>query len=284
MIEQKLLGKNAWKPWEKMKKEYSKLFIEEQEEYGDLPELIERLMKGYFTWYKKDPVKFAKKYVEYEGAIDLVKGIILTYKIDGLGRTKGNLTWLTDHKTHRALPSGELVYTDLQTSLYLPAFEENTGIKADGVLWDYIRVKMPTTPRFLKAGSLSRAKNIDTMWPVYRQAIRDNKLKLKDYGAMKKLLENADDKFYKRVYLPRSEKLIKNLREETKITAIEMREKEFSDRTRTIARHCDWCQYKSLCQAELRGKDWKFILKSEYRKRRSFGSGEKSTEEEASRT
>jgi hypothetical protein len=269
MIEAHLCGKDPWLPWRSMKRKHSKLFREEVEEYGDLPEQIKILMEGYFRWYKKDPLRFIPlkrggKKAEHELKVQLTPRIILGLKIDAIGVTKDKLRWLIDHKSHKTIPTGDLPYTDIQTMLYCWALEQE-NFKVDGVAWNYIRVKTPTLPQPLKAGGLSKAKSIDTTWGVYKSEIKRLGLKLSDYKDMKELLIDKEADFYTRLYMPINRTLMNNLKEEMTQAAREMIAEK--PPIRNIERHCDWCEFKNLCQGELRGLDVNWIRKNEYQEK-----------------
>ncbi len=270
MIEAHIEGNDPWKEWKKAKKKWSKLFIEEQEEYGDLPDEIRVIMEGFFKFYRKDPIKFirlkqSKKKTEHHFIVPLTKEINLNFKVDALGRSKDKLRWIIDHKSYRSIPEGEAPYTDLQTMIYTWGLRK-LGIKVDGVMWNFIRWKKPTRPGLLSEGDkLSQAKNIDTTWDVYLDTIREHGFKPKDYSKMKDILTNAETKFYKRLYLPINETLLDHLVSEAITTAEEIRDAR--PPVRSMERHCDWCEYKGLCQAELRGLDAKWIRSNEYQEK-----------------
>ena len=138
--------------------------------------------------------------------------------------------------------------------------------KADGVLWDYIRSTSPSIPRLLKSGELSQAA-IDTLPEIYLKAIKENRLNPRDYQEKLKELEGNRSSFFQRVFMPTCSELSKQLLSETVETAKEMQERGEKDCTRNLTRDCSWCEYESLCRAELTGIDADFIRKREFEKR-----------------
>jgi CRISPR/Cas system-associated exonuclease Cas4 (RecB family) len=269
MIEEHIEGRDPWKPWRAMKKKYSKLFKEEQEEYGDLPKQLELLMSSYFEWYKQDPLKPIKingRRSEHAFSVPLMDGIKLEGIIDTIGKSKDGVRWLVDHKTHKQIPEGDIVYSDIQTAVYLWACWKSK-IKIDGIAWNYIKAKTPVIPEVLKSGKgLSKRQNMDTTWRIYKQAILDNGFKVKDYKDMKEILEGNEVKFFRRIYIPADEVLVDNILENFRRIAVEIRDRGPKSITRNIEKHCSWCEYKSLCQAELKGKDVKRVRRMEYEK------------------
>jgi len=270
MIEERIEGRDPQKPLDALRKEYGKLFLEEREEYGDLPGDIATVMENYFEWYDKDPLfpmplKKGGPKSEHKFQVNLTPSIILEGRVDMFATDKRKKVWLVDHKTVKNMPKGDLRYSDLQSCLYAWAFRDR--LKFYGMCWNYLKFKVPRIPEPLKNGSLSKAKNIDTTWKTYLQAILDNGLDPDDYKDMEEILEGKEEDFFKRNYMPLSPVIIENIVEEAQITAREMKRKGGKDKTRTIDRHCEWCQYYNLCQAELRGLDADFIRAHDYKEK-----------------
>lgn len=273
MLENRANGNEVWKPLIEMQDEFDKLFQEEKDLYGDVPGQIRTIMKGYFKYYADDdltPVALGKgnhkRLAEHKFEVELCKGIVLKGKIDEVDCDRQGHEWLVDHKTHKILPETGLKYSDIQSAVYSWALERLWGLKVYGMCWNYIRWKPPTIPEVLKKGEMSR-KAIDTTWEVYRTALKAAGLKTSEYLDMKERLSSKADSFYRREFMPLHGPIVENLVEEAKTTAQEMQKKGGADTTRTIDRHCTWCEYYGLCQAELRGLDTEFMLKTEYKEK-----------------
>ncbi len=274
LVEYDLLKKPLSLVWKKVDKEWGKLFREEKDLYGDLPGDLKKIFKGYMLWYKNDPLKYI--YVEKPFRIQFVGDILLSGVIDGIARDKSKGRWLVETKSRNNLPTERTEYSSVESALYAWAASKARLGEVKGICWNYIRAKPPTIPKVLKAGGLSKNKKIDTTWDVYRQAIKDNKLKVKDYFDMKKQLRGKENDFFDRVYIPFSKPTQRRVLEEAKLTAIEMREldKSFVDTGNEIAyirsiddMKCNHCDFKGLCQAELMNLDTDFMLKKEYKDR-----------------
>lgn len=267
MIEYRAGGKSPNIPLRAAEKEYAKLFREEKEEYGDLIGDIRLLMNHYFKWYDRDPIKPIKikgKSAEHSFKVDLCKGIVLGGKIDLVGELRDERRWIVDHKSHKTLPKGDIYYSDIQGILYAWAFPIQYKMKVDGVVWNYIRFKSPTIPEVLKNGEMSR-RQIDTLWPVYSDALISEGLNPKDYDDMKTKLEGNEASFFQRAYMPAHKSLITTVLEETKEIAQEMKQQKKP--VRHLGRHCTWCEFYELCQAELRGYDAAAIRRVKFTER-----------------
>lgn len=283
MIENHLEGKDPWKPYKEMVKAYSKLFDEEKENYGDLPTELKTLMTGYFEWYKKDPLfpispKGSKKKAEHKFRVKLTESIDLEGMIDAVASDRAKRGWLVDHKSHKQIPRGDVKYSDIQSALYTWVIPQMGFAPVRGVAWNYIRWKAPAIPELLKSGEMTRRVNIDTTWPVYKQALLDNKLNPKNYKDMEKLLSGKEGDFYVRSYLPVKKEMIETLVDEARTTAREIKRKGGKDTTRSTNNQCGWCEYYGLCNAELRGLDTSFMLKAEYREKKEKDDEKESDE------
>lgn len=252
-------------PWEPLidafEENFHKMFVEEQELYGDLPGECRRIMEGYLRQYKGVREKAFAVELEFgeDKPVQLQGDVYLAGRIDLILRDdKG--TWLVEHKSHGEIPDESTRFLNLQTVIYLTA-AERLGYHLDGVLWNYLRTKTPTVPRLLKDGTISRAKNIDTDYETYLQAIKEAGQDPADY--QEELERVSENVFYARKYLPRSDRLAKSLLRDVVITAHEMNKLKYYPH-RNLGFHCRSCEYRELCEAELLGLDVEFIRKAEY--------------------
>ena len=289
MIERHANGEDPWPALEEMRVKYTALWDEEREYYGDPIAEITSIMKGYFRWYKEDPLvpvhllPTMTRFAEFEFEVDLTPSIVMKGKIDMVAHDRMRRNWLVDHKTHKVLPTGDLKYSDIQSAIYVWAARAvNPKIALEGVAWNYLRWKAPTVPLMLTGkkskGTMSR-RAADTTWSVYRRALLDNGLSPKDYADMKKKLLGKEADFFVRQYLPVNETILDNLLEESITTAREMKRKAGVDKTRTIDKHCQWCDFYTLCQAELKGLDADFIIKHDFMEKKKDGPVRKDEDE-----
>lgn len=269
ILEFHLTGGKRWQGiLEQYRTTMKNLFEVERETYGDMLENIERTMTSYFQWYSKEPLKPVKiggQATEVKLQAKLSKYITMEGKLDFIGKSEDGRVWLVDHKTCRDLPRDDLRYSDIQSAVYTVLLQR-AGVEVDGVCWNYIRKKPPAEPALLKNGQLSRAA-IDTTWFWYREAIIKHGLNQKDYLDVKEKLEGKEDDFFMRHYMPINENILENLIGEFEETGMRICAAIDGEHTwiRTIDRHCNWCSYYKLCQAELRGLDSDFMRKADYK-------------------
>jgi hypothetical protein len=258
---------DPWKVLRRVKKEWKRLFREEQEEFGDVPLTCERIFEGYLRRYRHDNLK----YIASEIAIiaDLTPDIRLLSKLDKIVEDKSGRRFLMDHKFHKVMPGPEERFSDIQTVLYFWNWNQThpRGDQLDGIIWDYGRMKAPTVPALLKNGELSKRANIDTDAHTYRQAIQDNGLREKPYRAFLKHLEGKERTFFERVSLPApSKRMIQTVVEDARADAVIFKalSKEKIAPRHMSGFNCKTCDYRTVCEAEVRGLDADFVRKRDY--------------------
>ena len=276
MIEAKAKKEDPWEVFDNYIAENHKIFTEEEEYFG-MEEMVSDIMEGYFSYYKDDdliPYPITKegetRYAEHSFSVPLIpeENIYFGGVIDMIVQDSKGRIWLMDHKTHKTLPKGDLSYLNIQSNLYAWAMSQLDHLpNPEGMIWNYIRWKQPTKPQLLKNGSLSKSSKIDTTWGIYKKAIREAGLDPKDYEDVKESLEGKEEDFYVRHYLPFNEHIQKAILSDTKITALEIKRNAGKIRDRNLTRDCSWCEFYSICQAELKGLDTSTILKFDFKER-----------------
>lgn len=277
MIEAKAKGEDPWEKFDEYMEENNQVFREEEEYFG-IEEMISDIMEGYFSYYKDDdltPVVIKEKgkepkHAEHSFSVPLIEeeGIYFGGTIDMIVKDGKGRVWLMDHKTHKSLPQGDISYLNIQSNLYAWAMNQLSHLpNPDGMVWNYIRWKQPSKPQLLKNGSLSKSTKIDTTWSIYKKAIREAGLDIKDYADMEEALKNKEEDFYVRHYLPFNKHVQNSILEDTKTTALEIKKNAGKLKDRNITRDCTWCEFYPLCQAELKGLDTSTILKFDFREK-----------------
>lgn len=247
-------------------KREAKMFRSQEEEWGDLIEDIRVIMTDYFEFHDPKSLTYIRmkgKSSEFTFEVEIANGILATGLLDNLGKAKG-LRWLVEHKTFNQMPNDDHRWRNLQGALYLKINDMLKLPKLDGIVWDYIRSKPPSTPQILKNGQVS-ARALDTLPTRVREFAAENKLSLKGkYAQLIKSAEANRSKYFQRIFTPVKQKLVDTLFEDFVETAKEMKNLHGNVKERHIGRHCDWCEFEGLCRGELMGLDVKFIKAKEY--------------------
>ena len=274
MTKGKFTGGDAWDVLERYEDEYANYFEEEREEYGvDLIKDCGAIFEGYMRMYRRDPLKYIGSeesvYFDLPGKLPRFVGFIDKIAIDEQERR-----WLMDHKFVERIPTAEDRFADLQLLLYVWAWNNTHDMKIDGIIWDYARSKAPRVPEILKKGGLSKAKNIDTDQYTYQQAIADNNLNPADYADMLAHLEGKETTFFERVALPAPSKaMVEEVTQDFLQSSAEIQIKKGKGKSLTRCTrsmnsfNCNTCEFRPVCEAQVRQLDAQFIIKSEYRQR-----------------
>lgn len=267
MLAHRIMGKPWMMPLDTYNKQLKGYFAEERSMYRLLLARAANMVRNYIDYYRNDGLRYLRvKGVKCEIplAFNLKPGIDVIAYLDAMPIDSEGRRWLMEHKFMKKTPPEEMRVWDLQTVLYswwLPL----AGIKRPyGVLWDYIRTNPPTVPELLQSGKLTTRKNLDTDYQTYYQAILDNDLDPADYEDYLVSLKARTENFFRRIQLPISPQMIREVGSDFRATAVEIQRRGGNAKERSMGRHCSWCDYQSICLAELRGVEVDFILKKEY--------------------
>jgi len=262
MLEANIEGKNPFKALVKATTE-QKLFASEREELDEIAADTRLIMRDYFEYYEDDEIKYlniGKKKAEHEAFVEIAPGIELQVKLDAIGETKRHGRMLIEHKTFKALPSDDHRWRDVQSNIYKVA-SDRLKLDLGGTLWDYIRSKPPTMPQRLKAGGISE-KRLDTLPSALEEFERKTKQEVSP-RLWKTAKENRAN-WFKRIPTAFRKNTVTLLLADFIESARDMAQNLGTQKTKSIDRHCDWCEYEGICRAELTGGDVKFIIKKEY--------------------
>jgi hypothetical protein len=295
LIEARINGQDWGPVLDEYIAEFNKMFDEEKEVYGDLPNDLRIIMEGYDKMHEDEGLEYILldgKRAEHDFAIKIHEGpcpvcdgagftsrsstckkcngtgqsgVAFVGKIDTVVRDSHDRVWLMEHKSFTKLPDEQFRWTNQQATLYSWVMPQIGFPFPNGVLWDYIRTKVPTQPEPLKSGGLSKAKKVDTTYEVYLSAIHQNGLNPDDYQDILEKLKGNEQNYYRRIFLPSRKAIQEPIVNDTIETAVEIHQIGELSKTRNLGRHCSFCSYKSICQIELMGGDSDFVKKAEYR-------------------
>lgn len=155
-----------------------------QEDYSEKVDEFEKLGTAmslqYVAFAQKADEKLTPKFIEKRLTYD-VNGVEFAGTLDIVHNVEGSpRPVIHDHKTYARMFSAEEMSFESQATDYPFLYWKNFDIVP---LFDYniLRKKIPATPQILQSGGLSKAKNIDTTYEVYRNAILSLELDPDDY-------------------------------------------------------------------------------------------------------
>lgn len=180
--------------------------------------------------------------------------------------TTTGCTWCTDYKFRKSLSPDTEEETNIQNAVYTKACAM-LGINISGTMtWQHVNTPA-STPTILKDGKVSRAK-IKTTWAKYRDFLLANGKDPEDYREeMEPKL--ADIEWCRATYEYRNVETVQRMWDECIVPTAKAVKKAWKGGNPRFLYpwNCKMCQFRSLCQGELRGYDPEFIRISEYTKR-----------------
>lgn len=184
-----------------------------------------------------------------------------------LRERKTGHVWCTDYKFRKSLSPDEEEETNIQNAVYTHACKK-MGINITGTMtWQHVNTPA-SNPAILKSGTVSRSK-IKTTWAHYEAFCRDRGIDPEPYRAeMEEKL--ADIEWYRPTFEYRNDQTVKNMWNQIIVPATYAvksaytKAKKGKNPRNLYPWNCKMCQYKDLCQAELRNHDAEFLRKSEY--------------------
>lgn len=265
-------GNDPWDVLEEYAEQFGAYFEEEKDMHGDIIGDCGKIFEGYLRKYRRDTLTYEASEIKVE--FDLSKlgsgalPVVFIGFIDKIARDPQERRWIVDHKFLKSIPTADDRFAELQLLLYVWAYGmEKPKEKLDGVCWDYARAKAPTEPDVLKSGELSKRKNLDCDPYTYLKVIRRERLDAKQYVDMLELLEGKEDTFFERVFLPKpnTEMIIEVVNDFLQTTGEIQAKRDGGRCARSMSTfNCNTCEFRTLCEAEVRGLDADFVMKSEY--------------------
>jgi len=273
------VGRDWRKAHRALTQEFNNLFEEERSELGDLPTECERIMRSYLARYAEEDAGEETIAVELDEWVTLPNGDEFNFIIDQVLRKPDGGIWLRDHKSLGQFMPPEYMMLDTQLARYFWAFKRikrfaSLAPKLRGVEFNELRTKAPTIPEVVDNGKrLTKRANLDTDYPTFVRAIKDNGFDPKDYRDILTRLKQQDDRFFRRTTLPRDTPIVRQMMVDMLVTSAHIKRDEASGNfVRTVDKSCTWgCDFYELCAVDLHGGDISDIISLKYdvRERRS---------------
>ena len=166
---------------------------EMDEKLDKIEEEVLTVIDHYIAYAEEhDKFEFIAPEQNFEYKID--DHLIVSGKIDGIIKEPDGI-WLIEHKTTSSKDFTDYIKTlmlDEQLELYLFIMKQITGKEIKGVIYNIIRKKIPTKPKILKDGSVSKDSRIDTTVEVFKKALKDNNCDEKDYEQILEMLKKNE--------------------------------------------------------------------------------------------
>jgi hypothetical protein len=176
-----------------------------------------------------------------------------------------------DHKTTSSLDIYENnARMDRQLSRYWWALKR-LGYDVGGFIYNIILKDYPVKPKVLKKGDLSTAKNQNTTYALYMEAIEELGQQPEQYMDFLEYLENYPREYFRRVDVKRTDKELANAMFEFYYQAKEANAIKQGDNRdfiyRNITKDCSWdCPFMDACKADMDGSNIEFLMNMAFNK------------------
>lgn len=189
--------------------------------------------------------------------------------IDAILRDKrtGHI-WCTDYKFRKSLSPDDEEEVNIQNAVYTHACHK-MGIDITGTMtWQHINTPA-ADPAILKNGGVSKAK-IKTTWEHYAKFVEEHGEVPEAYESeMREKL--ADIEWFRATYEYRNDETVKNIWNKIIVPSSYAVKSAWTQANRTAGnkRHmypwnCKMCQFRNLCQAELRNYDADYLREHDF--------------------
>ncbi|MCA1839730.1 MAG: PD-(D/E)XK nuclease family protein [Actinobacteria bacterium] len=246
---------------------YGKLFDEEKEILGDLPTEMADLYRAY-RWHYRDDESWTVLDVELKLEAELPNGMQGQGKVDVIIEDEFGL-WIVDHKTHLRMPTWDYRALDPQAPLYIWMARKN-GIPVRGFIWNYVVPTAPKPLNFNKNGSLSKRQPAVVDFPTVTKDLGDRYTHDLLHTDVRDILTKLErvrydrdspslSPVFRRDLLEPDEETIDRFIDDLTVTAdryqnwLQTTGTGYPMVERSVSRNCEWCDYRTLCVAELTG-------------------------------
>lgn len=258
------------KGFSKIKESYYDLTPQNQEELGDTYlEDLKSIFSDYCKVYRnyhipdKTETQFDIPIGKYQG-----ESVIFTGVIDELYENEDGLT-IGEHKTFTRKPDMLTIVMNTQKCLYAKAVHLLTGSFPRKVIWDYIKSTPAKEPIFLeKSQRFSTAKN-DSITPYsWRRACKSRGITDKDIIHQAKNYQGNVPNFFFRLEEEYIEPMVEEIYQGFLYTAKDIVRNGEKNKTKRTGIDCSYCDYKSICYAELTCGNVDYIKSKDFESRR----------------
>ncbi len=242
---------------------------EQEEELTKAHDLGMGILIHYSEWCPQADEDLGIEYVDTEVNFEypLSDEYKFAGRFDGLVRRAGKL-WILENKTAASLTTEHLLL-DEQAGAYVLAARLLYGEEVAGIMYNFMRKKVPAQPKVLVGGELSQDKRIDTTYERYMGAILEAGQSPLHYAGILEHLRLNAKAFFKREFVSRSTQEIWDLRRRFLAIAKEMHRAVEEELLYPSPGKfsCQRCSFVPVCLAMAEGADWRFILDTHYQRR-----------------
>lgn len=241
--------------WEHQETDYRE---EMEADYGaPLPDRLRDLYFRYCLHYAYDDQRFDPLITEQEWSRTAPNGKLLQGRVDAVvyDNTLGLVT-VRDYKTHDSWPSEPDAVVDLMDSqLHLQAWGMAPLLKAHGLIpeavqFDRLRFKKPSEPKLTTKGILSKSTT-DFDSYTYKNWCKENEQEIET--AVVAACDAKTDAWFRRSSKPLSMRSVEAHVRSAQAQVVRAEALDATTATLVTSKSCGWCDFLSLCRAEIIG-------------------------------
>jgi hypothetical protein len=202
-------------------------------------------------------------------------------KADGFVRLHDGTYWLLEHKTASSYPDFSSLFLDEQCVAYQWASsidERFEGVRPIGTMYTFALKQLPSIPRVLKNGGLSKAKDIRTTYEVYKDTLAKNDLPEELYADILEQLKEQGNTFFKRVDIQRQPNAVAIFGTRLMGTIAEMLDPQIHIAPSPNWWSCRNCSFRTPCTLAANGVDPTPVLHANYKAREGISEQEANDE------
>lgn len=258
------------KAFSEIKESYYDLTPQNQEDLGEsYLEDLKSIFSDYCKVYKNHPTP-NKTETQFDIDIGKYQGelVVFTGVIDELYETENGLV-IGEHKTFTRKPDMLTIVMNTQKCLYAKAVQFLTGSFPRKVVWDYIKSTPAKEPVWLeKSQRFSTAKN-DNITPYsWVRACKSRGITDTNIMRQAKNYQGNIPNFFFRIEEDYIEPMVEEMYEGFVYTAKDIVKKGEKNKTKHTGIDCSYCDYKSICYAELTGGNVDYTKEKDFNSRR----------------
>jgi hypothetical protein len=211
-------------------------------------------------------------HVEETFTLTLSSGQEITHTPDLVALDFNDDLWVVDYKTTTSIPQ-DLAFPDTQAMLNCAGVHAKYP-ELRGFAYEYIRAKLPATPRLTKTGAkrVAYLETIDTTYEALYEFLRTEAPDLLDNEDHRRRLAELRDgpnRFHEQHRVFFTPESLESTLEDAAFVAEQIEQaKRFPRNSITHGPNsCNRCEFASLCRVDLLGQDRKLVLDFEFEAR-----------------
>ena len=239
---------------------------EDEMEYDEGRMLGLQMLDNYGEYARKHD-RFNVLWVEQAFEIP-IPGTSLRYSLkpDAVVEDFSNRIWVMEHKSADKLPDNtEYLLMDEQCGSYIWGVQQAKGIRAEGVLYNIARKRVPGKLKVLKNGNLSTDKRTIISYDAAKAQIIGHYGSIPpDYQEYLEYLQGKAEQFFYRENVRRNAREIEYLAKMIAVEANEMTDPNIAIYRNPNRFNCSGCAFVGPCLSKYEGGDYEGMLKGNY--------------------